>query len=241
MSKAGEIRLYVDEALGAGQEIALNRDQSHYLFAVMRRSVGADLRLFNGRDGEWRATVLRAGKTGQVVCAERLRAQVGVPDIWLMFAPVKKARMDFIVEKAVELGVSRITPVFTEFTNAARIRTDRMAKIAIQAAEQSEGLNLPRLDAGMKLDAAIKKLGVDRKILMLNENERVSGVEILSDLSLPVALLVGPEGGFSASEISRLTAMERVCSISLGPRILRADTAVVAGLSLIQAHLGDWR
>ena len=241
MSKSGEIRLYVDEPLGAGQEIALDRGQSHYLFGVMRRAVGARVRLFNGRDGEWRAEVLRAGKAGVLLCHEEIRAQSFLPDLRLLFAPVKKARTDLIVEKAVELGVSRITPVFTDFTNSERIRTDRMVKIAIEAAEQSEGLCIPQIDDGMKLDAALSGLGAGCKVLLLNETEGEAGlVDRLSDLSLPLALLVGPEGGFSEAELTKLTGMEAVRSVSLGPRILRADTAVVAGLSLVQAHSGDW-
>jgi len=241
VSKAGALRLYVDEPLGAGQAIALDRAQSHYLFGVMRLGLGDDVRLFNGRDGEWSASVLKAGKSGELSCQKLLRDQGHLPDIRLFFAPVKKARTDFIVEKAVELGVSRITPVFTEYTNSERVRVDRLEKIAIEAAEQSEGLVIPEMDDGMKLDAAIAGLNSDCKILLLNENEsRQGGAGQLDGLTLPVALLVGPEGGFSQRELAKLTGLERVRSISLGPRILRADTAVVAGLSLIQAHLGDW-
>ncbi len=241
MGKSGGIRLYVDEALGVGQGISLSRDQSHYLFGVMRRAVGDELRLFNGRDGEWSAQVLKAGKSGVLGCLEQVRAQVGLPDVHLMFAPVKKSRTDFIVEKAVEMGVSRITPVFTEFTNSERVRPDRMAKIAIEAAEQSGGLNLPLIDDVTKLDKALGALDVERKLLFLNESEGGAGtLQALQGVSTPVALLVGPEGGFSEREIERVSGMEQSVSISLGPRILRADTAVIAGLTLIQSSMGDW-
>lgn len=242
MGKTGGIRLYVDEALGVGQDVSLSREQSHYLFGVMRRSVGDELRLFNGLDGEWSARVVKAGKAGVLACAEQAREQVSLPDIWLMFAPVKKSRTDFIIEKAVEMGVSRITPVFTEYTNSDRVRPDRMAKIAIEAAEQSGGMNLPRIDDVTKLDVALSGLEKSRKLLFLNESEGGEGtLDVLRDVSAPVALLVGPEGGFSPAEIENVTEMEQSISLSLGPRILRADTAVIAGLTLIQSHMGDWR
>jgi len=127
LGKTGGIRLYVDEALGVGQDVSLSREQSHYLFGVMRRSVGDELRLFNGLDGEWSARVVKAGKAGVLACAEQAREQVSLPDIWLMFAPVKKSRTDFIIEKAVEMGVSRITPVFTEYTNSDRVLRSKMS------------------------------------------------------------------------------------------------------------------
>ncbi len=241
MKKAAGIRLYVDEGLGVGQGVALSREQSHYLFGVMRRSVGDSVLVFNGRDGEWQASVDKAGKQGVLVCEAQARAQVALPDIWLMFAPVKRARTDFIVEKAVELGVARITPVFTEFTNSERVRPDRMVKIAIEAAEQSGGMNLPRIDEVVKLNRALDDLDVGRKILFLNEREGAS--DTLAQLrgpSGPVVLLVGPEGGFSAREVDAITTLDACISLSLGPRILRADTAVIAGLTLIQAHWGDW-
>lgn len=241
MGKSGGIRLYLDEALGVGQGVLLSREQSHYLFGVMRRSIGDEVFVFNGQDGEWLARVEKAGKSGVLTCVQQVRTQVSLPDIWLMFAPVKKARTDFIVEKAVELGVSRITPVFTEFTNSERIRSDRMVKIAIEAAEQSGGLSIPQIDDGMKLDKALSSADPDRKLLLLNESEkREETLEVLRSLSAPVALLVGPEGGFSDRELTWLTGMDACRSLSLGPRILRADTAVVAGLTLLQAHLGDW-
>ena len=241
LGKAGGIRLYVNEDLGAGQDVELSREQSHYLFGVMRRALGDGVRVFNGRDGEWQASVAKAGKSGVLKLVERMRDQVTLPDIQLLFAPVKKARTDFIIEKAVELGVSRISPVFTEFTNSERIRPDRMEKIAIEAAEQSEGLNIPRIDEGMKLVRALDQVEAGRKIVVLNETETgVGTLRMLSGLSMPVALLVGPEGGFSPAELKDLEGRDQVVSISLGPRILRADTAVVAGLTLIQSGLGDW-
>ncbi len=241
LRKSGEIRLYVDESLGEGQEVVLSRDQSHYLFGVMRRAVGDTVLLFNGRDGEWSANILKAGKSGLLGCQARTRVQTALPDIWLVFAPVKRARTDIIVEKAAELGVSRILPVFTAFTNSERVRRDRMVKIAIEAAEQSRGLSLPQIDEGASLDDVLINLAPDRTVIHLDETkEDRDGLSVLSDISGPVALLVGPEGGFSPAEIARLKERDRTVGISLGPRTLRAETAAIAGLALVQATLGDW-
>ena len=241
MSKSGGIRLYVEDGLKAGQDVILSRDQSHYLFGVMRRTVGDEVVLFNGHDGEWHATVSKSGKAGALSVDAQLRAQMGNPDIQLMFAPVKKARTDFIVEKAVELGVSQISPVFTDYTNSERVRVDRLERIAVEAAEQSRSLVVPTVDAPRKLQDALAEMAQDRALVFLNETETLGGgLERLGKLRLPLALLVGPEGGFSPSEVDMLSHRDGAVSVSLGPRILRADTAVVSGLSLIQAHVGDW-
>ncbi len=241
MSKSGGIRLYVDDELRQGQDVAVSREQSHYLFGVMRKSVGDTVVLFNGRGGAWAARVVKAGKAGILEVEDLQTPQWASPDIRLMFAPVKKARFDFIVEKAVELGVSRLSPVLTRYTNSERVRTDRMEKIAIEAAEQSERLDLPTIDPPQKLEAAVADLPEETTLVVLSEREDVGGGLVdLKSISLPVALVVGPEGGFAPEELEMLSTRDGCVLLSLGPRILRADTAVVAGLSLIQSHLGDW-
>lgn len=236
------IRLYLDQPLKAGQSVALSRDHAHYLFGVMRQAVGAELLLFNGVDGEFRAQVSEAGKRGGVLAVlEQTRPVQMPPDLWLLFAPIKKARTDFIVEKAAELGAARICPVQTEFTNSERIRRDRLQAHAVEAAEQCGGTFVPEVADLQRLGAVLDQWPAERRLLFCDET-RVGPAETLAGLALgPWAILIGPEGGFSAAERSRLSAMERVTPVSLGPRVLRADTAAVAALTLWQAALGDWR
>ncbi len=238
-----KIRLFVEAPLGEGAEVTLTREQAHYLFGVMRLSEGAEVALFNSRDGEWAAEVIEAGKrTGRLICRRRTAEQRNPPDLWLMFAPIKKARTDFIVEKAAELGVARIQPVFTRFTNAERVRPDRLRAHAIEAAEQCGGTFVPEVAEPVKLDTMLATWPADRHILFCDETQ--TGAPILSALqsapTAPWAILIGPEGGFAPDEAERLRAMDTALPVTLGPRILRADTAAVAALSLWQAVLGDW-
>lgn len=239
--KEAKIRLCVEHPLGPGQTVPLVRDQAHYLFGVMRRSVGDAVILFNGRDGAWRAEVLEAGKRGGVLaCCEQVAPQGAPPDLWLLFAPIKKTRTDFIVEKAAELGAARILPVHTEFTNSERIRRDRLQAHAVEAAEQCGGTYVPEVLDLTKLNALLDAWPEDRHLLFCDE-ARVGPAEGLADLPRgPWAILIGPEGGFSQAERARLMALPQAHAISLGPRILRADTAAVAALALWQANLGDW-
>jgi len=249
MSEA-KIRLYVDQPLAAGQPVALGPDQANYLFAVMRLAVGGQVALFNGRDGEWRAVVTQAGRrAGVMTCIEALRGQ-GVPcDLWLCFAPIKKVRTDFIVEKAVELGVSRIVPVQTRHTNSERIRRDRLQAHAVEAAEQCGATLVPEVAELVGLDRLLADWPEGRRVMWCDEGLAGAGAGPSATLAGlvgrgavgPWAVLVGPEGGFSAEEQARLRARPGVQGISLGPRILRADTAAVAALVLWQATLGDWR
>jgi 16S rRNA (uracil1498-N3)-methyltransferase len=237
-----KIRLFVDQPLGSGQGVALNADQAHYLFGVMRLVPGAALRLFNGQDGEWRATVAEAGKrAGRLICVEQTRPQQMPPDLWLLFAPIKKARTDFIVEKAVELGAARIMPVQTQFTNAERLRQDRLQAHALEAAEQCEGTFVPPVDDLQALDKVLATWPADRRLLWCNEHLTGAATVLSGQERGPWAILIGPEGGFSEREQARLSAMPQVVQASLGPRILRADTAAVAAITLWQAALGDWR
>ena len=236
-----KIRLCVDHPLGAGQSVPLTRDQAHYLFGVMRLGPGARLLLFNGRDGEFEAEVLEAGKRGgELVCHAMTRALQMPPDLWLLFAPIKKARTDFIVEKAVELGVARILPVQTEFTNSERIRQDRLQAHATEAAEQCGATFVPRVEELQKLGRVLDDWPRGRRLLFCDEMKAGQGGDLAGGVSGPWAVLIGPEGGFSDKERKQLGKLPEIAQIGLGPRILRADTAVVAALTLWQSALGDW-
>ncbi|MEM7317561.1 MAG: 16S rRNA (uracil(1498)-N(3))-methyltransferase, partial [Pseudomonadota bacterium] len=200
-----KIRLYVDHPLGDEQSVPLTREQSHYLFGVMRLSIGARVAVFNGRDGEWQAEVAEAGKrAGRLQCLQQSRLLQMPPDVWLVFAPIKKARTDFIVEKAAELGAARIVPVQTDFTNAERIRQDRLQAHAIEAAEQCGGTFVPEVSELTKLDRLLSDWPADRQMMFCDE-ALAGSTSTLSDLrSGPWAILIGPEGGFSESERARL-------------------------------------
>ncbi|MDA0222938.1 MAG: 16S rRNA (uracil(1498)-N(3))-methyltransferase [Proteobacteria bacterium] len=242
---AGErakIRLFVDAPLGAAQSVAVGRDQANYLFNVMRLENGAKVALFNGVDGEWTAEVVQSNKRGGIlVCRDQALALQMPPDLWLMFAPIKKARTDFIVEKAAEMGAARIMPVQTRFTNADRIRQDRLQVHAIEAAEQCGGTLVPEVAELARLEDVLATWPSDRQIMFCDET-LVGARAALS--AVPTgdkwAILIGPEGGFSPEEQAQLTAMPQATAVSLGPRILRADTAVVAALALWQSERGDW-
>ena len=230
-----KIRLFVDAPLGQGAAVPLTRDQAHYLVSVMRQGAGARVKLFNGRDGEWLAELVEANKR------DRLRPQIAAPDVWLLFAPVKRARTDFIIEKAVELGVSRLQPVFTRRTASERIRTDRMQANAREAAEQSERLDIPEALDGAPLASVLDGLG-DRRIMFCDERggARPAAAALRDAGPGPWAVLIGPEGGFAPEESQMLRDRAGAVPVSLGPRILRADTAAVAALSIWQSTLGDW-
>ncbi len=236
-----KVRLFIDHPLGSGQAVPLNADQAHYLSGVMRLPAGTMIEVFNGRDGAWDAEIVTASKRGGTLA---LHAQVAPqrdpPDLWLIFAPIKKARTDFIVEKAAELGAARILPVQTDFTNSERIRQDRLQAHAVEAAEQCGGTFVPEVADLTSLSKLLDGWDPARRILWADES-RVGPADALSGLPRgPWAVLIGPEGGFSPPERKRLRDATFVTPISLGPRILRADTAAVALLTLFQAHLGDW-
>ncbi|MFH5772954.1 16S rRNA (uracil(1498)-N(3))-methyltransferase [Paracoccus broussonetiae] len=236
-----KIRLFIDHPLTLGQGIALGSDQAHYLSSVMRQGVGDEVLLFNGRDGEWLARIERLAKrNGDLVAVRQTAPQMDPPDLWLVFAPIKKARTDFIVEKAAEMGASRILPVQTEHTNSERIRQDRLQAHAVEAAEQCGGTFVPEVTDLLALSRLLDGWDATRRILWADE-ALVGPAATLAGLKRgPWAILIGPEGGWSESERARLSAMDCVTRISLGPRILRADTAAVASLALWQAELGDW-
>lgn len=243
MSSA-KIRLCVDQPLRAGQSLPLGEAQAHYLFAVMREGAGARVLVFNGQDGEWLAEVTEAGKRkGALLCLEETRAQTAPADLWLLFAPVKKARTDMIVEKAVELGAARLVPVATDYANAERLRHDKAEAHVREAAEQCGSLFLPEVAGMAPLTRLLADWPADRRILWADESASAgSTVATLTGAGPgPWAILTGPEGGFSEVERARLRSLPFVVAVSLGPRILRAETAAIAAMTLWQAHLGDWR
>ena len=237
-------RLYLDAALHAGVEIAASSDQANYLRNVLRLGAGATILVFNGRDGEWRATLGWSGKRGvTLVLSEPTRPQTAGPDIDYLFAPLKRARLDYMVQKAAEMGVRRLAPVLTRHTVAERVNVERMRANAIEAAEQCGILSVPEICSPVKLAAALAVWDSRRRLIVCDEGAEVADpLTALRGVSPgPLGVLVGPEGGFAPEEREMLCAQAYVTRISLGPRILRADTAAVAALALINATLGDWR
>jgi 16S rRNA (uracil1498-N3)-methyltransferase len=247
-------RLYVEEVLTAGAMVELDRDRSHYLKNVLRADVGATVGLFNGRDGEWRAVISGLAKSGATLTVEsRTRAQAPEPDLWLVFAPVKRVRIDFIAEKATELGASALVPVMTRRTVVARVNTDRLRANAIEAAEQTERLSVPAIHEPVTLDRLLADWPADRRVLLCAEAGAARPVaEVLAELAshsqapanpspAPWAVMTGPEGGYAPAELDGLSNLPFVTAVGLGPRILRADTAALAALACFQAILGDGR
>lgn len=234
------VRLFLVQPLGAGQQVVLSQEAAHYLFSVMRLREGAEIALFNGTAGEWRAQIVQAGRRGGIaLCMDQTAPQHDPPDLWLLFAPIKKARTDFIVEKATELGARRILPVQTDHTNAERIRRDRLQAHAVEAAEQCGGTYVPQVEDIAPLPRVLADWPPGRALFWADECA-APGTGGPAAPPGPAAILIGPEGGFSTAERRRLQAMTQVHPIGLGPRILRADTAAVAALTLWQARLGDW-
>lgn len=247
-NQLAKARLYVDEPLLAGAFVALSKEQSHYLGNVMRLPVGTVIALFNGRDGEWHGVIDTLGKRGaQVALTSQTRPQTDSPDLWLLFAPVKKARLDFIAQKASELGASRIWPVRTDFCQVSRVKDERLAANAIEAAEQTERLDVAQIMNFDKLSTALADLEDDRLLIWCDEANAGAAkhniTTALAAIEAPkkAAILIGPEGGFSPAERKILTATNNCLTTSLGPRILRADTAAIAALACYQAICGDWR
>jgi 16S rRNA (uracil1498-N3)-methyltransferase len=209
----------------------------------MRLAVGSKVALFNGRDGEWLAEVVEASKrSGVLICREQTRPLQMPPDLWLLFAPIKKARTDFIVEKAAEMGAARILPVQTDFTNSERIRQDRLQAHAVEAAEQCGGTYVPEVADLQKLTRLLDHWPAERQLMFCDEAEVGNALQLAAEhhKGAPWAILIGPEGGFSEGERKRLHALPQSHVVSLGPRILRADTAAVAAMTLWQQALGDW-
>lgn len=236
------IRLFVPDPLSAGAPVTPDADQSRYLIAVMRLAIGAEVLLFNGRDGEWRATVVEADKRRcRLTVGARVRAQEAGPDLTLAVALVKRGRLETIIEKAAELGAARVQLLITRRTNADHTNVGRLQAIAIEAAEQTGRLDVPEILEPVKLDRWIEGLDPGRRLMFCDETGGAPVLEALAGAEGPWAILIGPEGGFAPEETERLRAVEQVRVVSLGPRILRADTAAISAMTLWQAAAGDWR
>jgi len=236
------IRLYIPLSLSPGAAVAPTLDQSRYLTQVMRLKAGDELRVFNGRDGEWRCSVAEVLKRGCLLKAEeRVRDQILPPDVELILAVVKKSPLEFAVEKATELGVRRIRLVRTARTQPQTIRLDRLDTIAIESAEQTGRMDVPEIVASEPLDALLDGWDPDRRLVFCDETGGPPALAALPEAGgASWAILIGPEGGFSPEERARLRALPFATAVSLGPRVLRADTAAVTALTLWQATLGDW-
>jgi 16S rRNA (uracil1498-N3)-methyltransferase len=237
-------RLFVEADLAAGLSVGLAAPQTHYLRTVLRLAPGDAVALFNGRDGEWLARIDALGRgSGSAVVAARRREQRAEGDLWLAFAPIKRARVDFLVEKATELGASELRPVWTRRTAVERVNLERLRLVAVEAAEQSERLTVPLLHAPVALDRLAAEWPTGRRLLLLDESGASPPVaEALAGAPAGLwAVLVGPEGGFAETELDALKKLPFVCPVGLGPRVLRADTAALAGLAVFQALRGDWR
>ncbi len=237
-------RLYVTADLAEAVSVSLDASQAHHLKNVLRLAPGAPVSLFNGRDGEWRAVIEAFGKeSGTARLEARTREQVPEPDLWLAFAPVKRARIDFLVEKATELGVSALQPVLTERTQVERVNLDRLRANVREAAEQTERLTLPDVREPLPLDRALARWPAERRLLLCDESGTAPGIASALGAEQPGVwgVLTGPEGGFTQRELDALRNLPFVCPVGLGPRVLRADTAALAALAVFQALLGDWR
>ena len=237
-------RLYVEAPLRAGASLDCTAAQANYLGNVLRLGVGETLLVFNGRDGEWLSeiTAMRRG-AGALAAREQVRPQSGGPDLHYVFAPLKKARLDYMVQKATEMGVAALRPVMTRRTNAERVNVERMRANAVEAAEQCGILRLPEVFAPEKLGEVLRGWEAGRALIFCDEAAPVaSPLDALGAVPPgPLALLIGPEGGFDPAEREMLLQLPFVHTISLGPRVMRADTAAVAALALMNAVLGDWR
>ncbi len=243
MAKTAKIRLFVEGPLAKGQGIVLNKDQANYLFAVMRLSVGDQILVFNGQDGEWLAEIAEGNKRGGVLaCTDQTAPQRMPPDVWLIFAPIKKERTNFIVEKAAELGAAKVIPVITAFTNSERLRQDKLQAHAVEAAEQCGGTFVPPVTEALKFADLLADWPDDRRLMFCDERMAAGPVaEVLAgETRGKWAIIIGPEGGFSPEEADALNALPQTIAVTLGPRILRADTAAVAALTAWQSALGDW-
>ncbi len=237
-------RLYVREALGPGVTLELEREQANYLLNVLRLRDGAGLLLFNGRDGEWQASLQQSGrKQAQLVVRERQRNQTALGAIDYVFAPIKHARLDYMVQKAVEMGAASLRPVITNRTQAQRVNRERMEANAIEAAEQCGILSIPDVHEAVSLEKLLKDLDPSQSLIFCDEDAPACDTVAQLRAALPkgarTALLVGPEGGFDAQEREMLKRRDTCITITLGPRILRADTAAIAALTLVQAAIGD--
>jgi 16S rRNA (uracil1498-N3)-methyltransferase len=236
-------RLFVEEELTKDKGFEARREQANYLLNVLRMSDGDGILIFNGRDGEWRAKVeVRGRKKCNLVPVEQMRAQPEAPSLIYCFAPLKQARLDYMIQKAVEMGCGVLQPVITQFTQARNINDKRVLSNAIEAAEQCGILAIPDIRPTLQLEKLVEHLGDEYHLIFCDEADHNANPLQQLSASKPskIAVLIGPEGGFSDAERKILNDSPNVTNLGLGPRILRADTAGVAALAIIQAHLGDW-
>jgi 16S rRNA (uracil1498-N3)-methyltransferase len=237
-------RLYLDEVLASGNVVELAAGQAHYLRSVLRLGPGAAVAAFNATDGEWLCRIAEIGKRGARLTVEcRVRSPAPEPDLWLLFAPIKRARIDWLVEKATELGASALLPVWTTRTQPERLNLERLRAHAIEAAEQSERLSVPELRSPEALGRVLAAWPAERRLIVCDESgagEPIGAVAARLPIG-PMALLVGPEGGFDQTELDALGKLSFVSRVGLGPRVLRAETAALAALAVYQATAGDWR
>lgn len=240
----GKVRLYVEAALGNGARLTPTPEQAHYLLHVMRARAGDTLSLFNGHDGEWRAEIADVTKRScTLLCRAQSGPQQAVPDLWLVFAPVKKTPTDYLAQKATELGASVLQPVFTRRTIVTRVNPDRMRANAIEAAEQSGRTDVPEIREPLPLEKLLARWPSDRKLLFCDEAGDAQPIATVLQMAGtgPWAILTGPEGGFDPKERAAIRALADAIPVTLGKRILRADTAALAALAVFQALKGDWK
>lgn len=234
-------RLFVEQPLSEGAMVQLAGGQAHYLLSVLRTKAGDPIKLFDGHSGEWLAVAEAIGKRDLVLAVQaRLREPEDVPDLWLCAAPIKKGRIDWVAEKACELGVARLVPVITRRTVIERINTDRLRNHMIEAAEQCGRTALPHLAEPVKLAALLREWPAGRTLYFADETGGAPAFEAMRARPGPAAILIGPEGGFDPEERDTIRALPEAVGISLGPRILRAETAAAAAVSLWMAAAGDW-
>jgi len=237
-------RLYVDGVLAEGALVPLTREQSNYLLNVLRLGEGTEMLVFNGRDGEWRARIRQPTRRDAALEMLRIeRGQTPPSPHWYCFAPLKAARLDYMIQKAVEMGAGRIVPMLTRRTQVTRLKQERLGANAIEAAEQCGILTLPEIAEEIRLERLVAAMPAERRIVFCDEDAEVkdplAALAGVGDAGL--ALMIGPEGGFAPEERELLLARAGTIRLSLGPRILRADTAAVAALAVVQAACGDWR
>lgn len=243
MPKTSGIRIYAATDLVSGSVVVLDDEQSHYLLSVMRLSVGNTVLAFNGRDGEYECELgLKGKKAALLTVGRQTRKQEFAPDVWLMFAPLKKDRTDFVVEKSTELGVSRIVPVITRYAISDKVKTERWRAQAVEAAEQSRRLDVPEVEEAISIEKLLAQWDEKRTLYFMDETGNGLPVgNVFQNAPVPAAFLIGPEGGFSEQELELLRSKPYARAVNLGKRILRAETAALGALSCWQALSGDWK
>ncbi|MEY9182143.1 16S rRNA (uracil1498-N3)-methyltransferase [Bradyrhizobium sp. USDA 326] len=237
-------RLFVDAALVQDARVPLDRDQSNYLGNVLRLAAAAEVLAFNGRDGEWQAAIEGRKRPDGLVILQQTRPQDRLPDLTYVFAPLKHARLDYMVQKAIEMGAAALQPVLTRFTQASRVNTERMRANVVEAAEQCGILSIATVAEPVPLERFLSQRAADRLLIFCDEaaevQDPVQSLQRARGAGQGIDVLIGPEGGFAAEERALLLRQPRILRLALGPRIMRADTAAVAALALVQAVLGDW-